>query len=147
MEIPNIWSVRMNSRACAVVGSLILLIMCVQSRLSPYVLVLLLECAAWVKCVSMNDTVDKMLIDKRTWTNSNLMDGVFKAEVVYFLFQFPIMNLTKDKNTVDWCWPMTLTTRGWSLMLPLSHPFPSPVVNQTDWLFIFTSSILKPELL
>lgn len=42
-------------------------IMCVQSKLGSYVFVLLLECAAWLKCVSINDTVADALIDERTW--------------------------------------------------------------------------------
>lgn len=68
---------RINCRACGVVSSPICgyhAITCVQSNRALLCLCPLLECAAWLKCVSINATVDEPLTDKCTWTNLNLME-------------------------------------------------------------------------
>lgn len=96
----------------------------------------LLECAAWLKCVSINDTVDETLIDKCTWTNLNLMDEVFKATVVCFLFLFPIMNSQRSetrRTDVD-LWPWLL---GGGLNASSKPSFPIPS-SEPHWL---TSSL------
>lgn len=98
----------------------------------------LLECAAWLKCVSINDTVDETSIDKRTWTNMNLTDGVFKAKVVYFLFLFPFMNLqrTETRRTdVDLFDLVRLLGGGLNASSKPSSPIPS---SEPHWL---TSSL------
>lgn len=73
-----------KSRGSVVVGPLKRhAIVYVQS--TSYVLVLVVKRAAWLKRVFMNETVNKPSMDK-LYMNPYEFDGVFKAEVVYFLF-------------------------------------------------------------
>lgn len=108
-----------------------------------------LECAAWLKCVSINDTVDEILLEREKNGNRRYAHELILNWRVEFLkskglFSLPVSyhELTEDRKDgtrVD-LWPCY---SGMVLMLPPSHPIPSPVANHTD--SYFTSPVLKPR--
>lgn len=64
----------------------------------------------------------------KLYMNQYEFDGVFKAEVVYFLFSSPIND--KRQNHRGLVLTSGLDYSGLVLVLPLSHLLSSSVVNQ-----------------
>lgn len=124
---PNIvWPAGSNRRLCDVVGSLThgpLGAICFTGPPS-----LLLECAAWLKCVSIKNSVDKMFDIK----DLNLIRQMEFLMQRLSIFSFPVSYHELAENR---CW---LWLQGGGLNASSKPSFPIPG-SKPHWLYLFST--------